>query len=217
MQKSIAKESRRGASPGRLGAAVLALAAVLTLGACRATGGGIPAAPSGNILFKGQADFGFNFTCEVETEKKRAVIRGEITYHDDPSTWTKSPTGIRIHGTVDPFFIELANLTELLPGTTSCDRRASRPRGHREPGSRASTGPRTRRFPRPNVRAGSRSTCCDMGEPAPTDLDGDSFDISLTGGPYAPATTGSGSSRAATSRWRTTRHTLGLSFGGVAC
>ena len=35
-------------------------------------------------LLTGHANLDFNFTCEVETAKKRAVIRGEITYHDDP-------------------------------------------------------------------------------------------------------------------------------------
>src|SRR5688572_22865353 len=99
MQESIVNTSPRRRMARRIGAAVLALAAVLTLGACRATGGGY-LAPD-NILFKGRADFGFNFTCEVETENKRAVIRGTITYHDrGPATvGTKTfPEGIRIHG-----------------------------------------------------------------------------------------------------------------------
>src|SRR5687767_9203661 len=107
MQESIVQKSRRTGIIRRIMVAVLALAAVLTLGACRATGGGYlaPEVP----LYKGQADFGFNFTCEVETENKRAVIRGTVTYHDrGPVTiGTKTfPDGIRIHGTVDPFFIE---------------------------------------------------------------------------------------------------------------
>ena len=40
MQKSIAKESPRGRIARRVGAAGLALATVLALGACKATGGG---------------------------------------------------------------------------------------------------------------------------------------------------------------------------------
>jgi hypothetical protein len=96
----------------RVGAAVMALAAVLTLGACKATGGGYVGTPldSGVVGdYTGDADFGFNFTCEVETAKKRAVIKGEITYHDDPSEVTlvgqPMPTEfpeIRLHGTVEP-------------------------------------------------------------------------------------------------------------------
>ena len=48
------------------------------------------------VVFNGQASFGLNFTCEIETANKRAVIRGTITYHDDPSTlWL--PKGIKLH------------------------------------------------------------------------------------------------------------------------
>ena len=65
-------------------------------------------------VFTGDANFGFNFTCEVETAKKRTVIKGQITYHDDPSTIDVLPPipgdppvetdfpEIRIHGTVKP-------------------------------------------------------------------------------------------------------------------
>ena len=51
---------------------------------------------------------------EIETAKKRAVIRGTITYHDDPSTL--APKGIKLHGSVDPLFIDLADE----PGVTDC-------------------------------------------------------------------------------------------------
>ena len=40
MQETIAKESPRRRMARRIGAAGMALAAVLTLGACKATGGG---------------------------------------------------------------------------------------------------------------------------------------------------------------------------------
>jgi hypothetical protein len=188
MQESIVNTPPRRRIARRIGAAVLALAAVLTLGACRATGGGY-LAPD-NILFKGQADFGFNFTCEVETENKRAVIRGEITYHDrGPVTvGTKTfPEGIRIHGTVDPFFIELANLTELPPGTDlNCanagvksglaDQGRARFRGeYRSQDTMIPATERTGRF---------QVDVQDLGEP--TNFDGDTFEISLTSGPYAP-------------------------------
>ena len=91
--------------------ALLALATLLTLGACRATGGGqiddpVPSGvlPTGDIegTFTGDANFGFNFTCEM-TAKNKAVIKGEITYHD---TGTSNVEGfiseIRLHGVVDP-------------------------------------------------------------------------------------------------------------------
>jgi hypothetical protein len=96
----------------RVAAAGLALATVLTLGACKATGGGYVGDPldSGVVgVYTGDANFGFNFTCEVETAKKKAVIKGQITYHDDPSQVTlvgeTMPTDfpeIRLHGTVKP-------------------------------------------------------------------------------------------------------------------
>lgn len=90
----------------------MALAAVLTLGACKATGGGYVGAPldSGVVgVYTGDANFGFNFTCEVDRVKKRTVIKGQITYHDDSSKITLAdetmPTEfgeIRLHGTVKP-------------------------------------------------------------------------------------------------------------------
>ena len=90
----------------------MALVAVLGLGACKATGGGQVGNPleSGvEAIYTGDANFGFNFTCEVETAKKRTVIKGQITYHDDPSQvnvvglpgLTDFPE-IRLHGTVKP-------------------------------------------------------------------------------------------------------------------
>jgi hypothetical protein len=100
-------ESPRRRIARRVGAAGIALAALLALGACKATGGGYVGAPleSGVIgEYTGDANFGFNFTCEVDTAKKRTVIKGEITYHDDPSTVDGLPysEGIRLHGTVKP-------------------------------------------------------------------------------------------------------------------
>ena len=92
MQKSIAKESPRRRIVRRVLAALVAVAAVLTLGACKATGGGQidEPVPSGVLpstvpdvggAFTGEANFGFNFTCGM-TAKNKAVIKGEITYHD---------------------------------------------------------------------------------------------------------------------------------------
>ena len=60
--------------------------------------------------FTGEANFGFNFTCEMRA-KNKAVIKGEITYHDtgtsvDRAASTFNP--IRLHGVVDPMFITAA-------------------------------------------------------------------------------------------------------------
>jgi hypothetical protein len=95
----------------------MALAAVLTLGACRATGGGyigdpLDGSPVG--VFQGDAELGFTFTCDMEVKKgkSRAVIRGELTYHDDPSSITlpgsTGPTAfpeIRLLGVVEPLVV----------------------------------------------------------------------------------------------------------------
>jgi hypothetical protein len=126
MQETIAKESPRRGIVWRVLAAVIAVAAVLTLGACKATGGGQidQAVPSGELPpeasefevigdYDGEANFGFNFTCEMRSANK-ALIQGEITYHDTgPSVLRDVETGpgviedvkfdpIRLHGTVDP-------------------------------------------------------------------------------------------------------------------
>jgi hypothetical protein len=113
MQETIAKELPRRRIVRRIGAAGLALAAVLTLGACKATGGGqiddpVPGEAEGT--FTGEANFGFNFTCEV-TAKNKEVIKGEITYHDTGTSviGTKTFKPIRIHGVVDPFFTTAQN------------------------------------------------------------------------------------------------------------
>jgi hypothetical protein len=118
MHESIVKESRRRSMLRRVLVAVMAVAAILTLGACRATGGGqidgpVPSGvleesniPDVTGAFTGKANFGFNFTCEMKA-KKKAVIKGQITYHDTgPSTIDGvSFRPIRLHGIVDPIFI----------------------------------------------------------------------------------------------------------------
>jgi hypothetical protein len=97
----------------------MALAAIFTLGACKATGGGqiddpVPSGvlPTGDIdgSFTGEANFGFNFTCEMR-ENNKAVIDGQITYHDTGTSVVGGlPFGeIRIEGDVDPFFTTAEN------------------------------------------------------------------------------------------------------------
>ena len=178
MQKSIAKESRHRRLARRLGIAVMALVALLTLGACRATGGGYLPPQVG--LFPGKAEFGFNFTCEVETEKKRAVIRGTITYHDDPSPGF--PKGIKLHGTVDPFFIELNELPEG-PDIT-CENADVLAGIEGIPYARFQGEYRSQdtTLPAPSKPGRFQVDVFDQGEPA--SLEGDSFDILLTYGEY---------------------------------
>jgi hypothetical protein len=125
MQDTIAKEARRRGIVRRCAAAGMALAALLTFGACKATGGGQigDPVPSGTLpidveppfeigggSFTGDANFGFNFTCGM-TAKNKAVIKGQITYHDTGTSVvdTKTFKPIRLHGVVDPFFTTAAN------------------------------------------------------------------------------------------------------------
>jgi hypothetical protein len=121
MQETIAKESPRRGIVRRVLIAVIALAAVITLGACRATGGGQidQAAPSGVLPpeasefevigdYDGEANFGFNFTCEMRSSNK-ALIQGEITYHDTGPSIVEGVEfdPIRLHGTVDPMYFNV--------------------------------------------------------------------------------------------------------------
>ena len=80
MQETIAKESPRRIGR-RLGAAGMALAAVLTLGACKATGGGyVGDAPGRSVppayYSRSERNFGFNFTCEVRQRPRRGRDQG---------------------------------------------------------------------------------------------------------------------------------------------
>jgi hypothetical protein len=147
MRAQSEHESPRRGIVRRVLVAVIALAAVLTLGACKATGGGQIDAPvdSGALPteippefgefpelgdYDGEANFGFNFTCEM-TAKNKAVIKGQITYHDTGTSSFQdvvtSPEGspvvtedlefdpIRIHGVVDPVVLT-AESCELAAG-----------------------------------------------------------------------------------------------------
>ena len=185
MQKSIAKESPRRRIARRVGAAGIALAAALVLPACDATGGGYIGEPldGGPVsVFKGDANFGFNFTCEMRGND--AQIKGQITYHDDPSTVAevKFPE-IRLHGTVDPFFVEsVASCAEAV------DMVAGLPVAQFQGDYRSQDTTITNALPgRFTVQV------FDQGEPGRTSdpsITGDSFTIDLVGGPYAAYTRG---------------------------
>ena len=75
MQESIAKESPTQAHARRIGAAGMALAAVLTLGACRATGGGYSMSPypagQGDSAFTGPGKLRLQLHLRGDTAKKR--------------------------------------------------------------------------------------------------------------------------------------------------
>jgi hypothetical protein len=185
MQETIAKGSPRRRFARRIGAAGLAVAAVLTFGACKATGGGqindpVPSGvlPTGDIdgAYKGQADFGFNFTCEM-TDKNKAVIKGEITYHD---TGTSTVAGVdfpevRLHGVVDPMTFtadDCETAAQLFLDAAQFD-------GTYRSQETSLTSALPGRF---NVLV------FDQGEPGRTNdpafVTGDGFSIELTGGPY---------------------------------
>ena len=84
--------------------------------------------------FTGEANFGFNFTCEM-TAKNKAVIKGQITYHD---TGTSTVDGARVSRRSG--FTALLIPSSSPPPTARRRRRSSWMR----PSSTAPTGPRTR-------------------------------------------------------------------------
>jgi hypothetical protein len=178
MQRSIAKESRHRRLARRLGVAVLALVALLTLGACRATGGGYLPPQGGVGAFQTQANFGFNFTCEIDTVKQRAVIRGTITYHDDPSPNPGAIQGIKLNGTVDPILLEETKCEDLTTLPEFDRNKLAAFRGVYR--SQDTTIPATKRQGRFEI------VVWDEGEPSRQFSDGDYFDIHLLTGPYAP-------------------------------
>jgi hypothetical protein len=180
MQETIAKESPRRRIARRIGAAGLALAAALTLGACKATGGGqiddpVPGEVEG--AFTGEANFGFNFTCEM-TDKNKAVIKGEITYHD---TGTSTVAGVdfpevRLHGVVDPMIFTAEDCEAAAQDFLD----AAQFDGTYRSQDTSLTSALPGRF---NVLV------FDQGEPGRTNdpafVTGDGFSIELVGGPYA--------------------------------
>jgi len=174
----------------------MALAAMLALGACKATGGAyIDERLPGFSLdeYTGEANFGFNFTCEMETAKKRAVIKGEITYHDDPSKVyvpvdPDDPLSsvvlipfkeIRLHGTVEPLIIL---------GVDSCEMAVEGLSTALFTGTYRSQDTTLSLLPPANFRV----LVFDQGEPSGSteNFTGDEFSIQLLGGPYSGYTRG---------------------------
>src|SRR5215213_6398699 len=191
MSESMVNVSPRRRIGRRVGAAGMALAAVLVLGACQATGGGFIGDPleGGPVsVFQGDAEFGFTFNCEMDYTKKkpRAVITGEIDYHDDPSTIDvpvdpNVPDGpvvttvfpeIDLHGTVEPLIVSnVASCEEAVEGLP-----AALFEGTYRPQDRTLR----------NLRGEFVVQVFDQGEPGTSqgDITGDSFSIELIGGAY---------------------------------
>ena len=173
----------------------MALATVLLLGACKASGGGYIGAPLDGPPgeYEGRAHFGFNFTCQVDRQDQ-VVIRGNLTYHDkgvstidvpvdpdDPSgpvVATEFPE-IRLHGTVDP--------TSLDDATTCEEAAESFPDGALFEGSYRPQGPRSG-IPDDLSEGRFIVQVFDQGEPGrttdPAFATGDGFSIELVGGAY---------------------------------
>ena len=198
MQEPIVNESPRRRIARRIGAAGLALATILTLTACReARGGGqIDEPAQGSVIpvdididgaYQGEANFGFTFTCDVNTKAKRAEIKGQITYHDTGTSVINVPVDdadpygplvekpfpeIRIHGIVDPIFVEgvltCEEVLPLFPGT-----------------ARFGGTYRSQDTTLAAVQGRFRVGVFDQGEPGVSRdvIDGDGFSIQLTGGP----------------------------------
>jgi hypothetical protein len=169
----------------------LAVASVLVLGACQATGGGFIGDPleGGPVaVYQGDAEFGFTFNCEMDYTKKRprAVITGEIDYHDDPSTIDVPvdpdiPDGpvvttvfpeIDLHGTVEPLIV---------PNVPSCEAAVE---GLPAALFEGTYRPQDRTLR--NLRGEFVVQVFDQGEPGTSqgEITGDSFSIQLIGGAY---------------------------------
>jgi hypothetical protein len=184
MQKSIAKESPRRIAR-RLGAAGVALAAVLVLPACHeARGGGYIGDPvdSGVVgVYGGDAEFGFNFQCDDG-------VKGQITYHDDPSSITlvgdTNPTlfpEIRLHGTVENVLIDADGdpFTEDVTPAATCEEVVEAQAAHFEGSYRSQDTTLS-------GRGQFNVFVWDEGEPSRVGgiFDGDGFSIDLKLGPY---------------------------------
>jgi hypothetical protein len=170
----------------RIGAAGTALAMLLLVGACKATGGGYigEPLPGGPVsVYNGTADFGFNFTCEMKGANK-AMISGQITYHDSAASTVGGVPfpEIRLHGVVDPLFVDVSTCEEAAQAF---------PNGAQFQGTYRPQGP-TPGVPG-NARDGRFTVqVFDQGEPARPggDFTGDSFSIELVGGADAAYTRG---------------------------
>lgn len=159
-----------------VGTVVLAAVLGFALTSCSGRGGGRLGEPlEGSPSFDGPATFGFTFTCEVKGGK--AVIRGQLEYHDDAADYD-------LHGVVDPLFTTVATCeaaAEQLNGLPVVQFE-----GEYRPQNMDPAMPDDLERGRFNVQV------FDQGEPGRTngDITGDSFSIALAGGRYAAYTRG---------------------------
>ena len=188
MQESFVRESLRRRIARRVGAAGMALATLLVLGACKADGGGYIGDPleGGPVaVYDGDANFGFNFTCHMDRRSNRAVIKGQITYHDSATSTVDGVQypAIRLHGIVDPFFVE---------DVSTCEQAAKD-----FPNAALFEGTYRPQGPTPGIHSYARDggfvvEVGDQGEPGGSreEITGDLFSIELVGGAYAGYTRG---------------------------
>ena len=192
MQESIVNKSPRRNIGRRVAAAGMAVAAAVGLAGCDdARGGGYLGAPvdSGVIgVYSGTANFGFNFRCDANS------IKGQITYHDDPSKITLAGTNlplkfpeIRINGDVDKILVEVPGTDNpatdifdpVFETANNCQEVLDSQAAHFQGTYRSqdTTRPGQGRF---NVLV------IDNGEPSASVglFDGDGFSIDLKTGPY---------------------------------
>ena len=136
----------------------------------------------------GEANFGFNFTCEM-TAKNKAVIKGQITYHD-----TAAPVcperGVDVPGDQAPRHRENVLIDPMTSNiaTRTCDVTCQQVVQLAGPSSRAPTGPRTRRLTS-DAPAEFTVLVFDQGEPgAPRDPDSSPGTGSPSSSPVGPYT-----------------------------
>ena len=114
MTKSLVNESPRRGTARRVGAGGMALAAVLTLGACKATGGGqiddpVPGGLSGSFTGASRLWLQFHLWDEGQ-EQGRDQGPDHLSRHREPASLaTKTFRPIRLHGVVDPMVFTAAD------------------------------------------------------------------------------------------------------------
>lgn len=179
MQETISDVSPRRGVARRIGAAGLALAATLALGACDEARGygtiGAPVEPVPVVVPNGKAYFAFTYNCDPQRVNGRVY-----TYYD---TSTNSLYAPKITGTVTNTLVDADGdpATEGLRPATSCQDLEDAPVAQFEGNYRSVEKKYS------NVRGGRFTILVfDQGSPsAPIgEFTGDGFSIELFGGPY---------------------------------
>ncbi len=169
----------------RTGVAGLLVVLGLLMTGCQARGGGsLPPATDITGNFQSTATFGFTLTCGIQ--KGKAVVRGQLSYHDHgPSTIFNEASlligtfsQVALHGELDPIITSAKtckekDLSAVFPGTAQFV-------GRYTPQTLDPTIPDHLEKGKFNVFV------FDQGEPGRTSgtTTGDAFSIELTGGTY---------------------------------